>query len=150
MAMDRSGSGSLQTRAKIEFGDFQTPRELAHRIVRLLCRRQVQPRGILEPTCGLGSLLLAAADAFPGAQRLIGVDINAAYLRRLTHIVDQRDDRRRFQMRRGDVLRDDLPLIPRTLPEPWLVIGNPPWVTNSSLGSLGSNNLPLKRNENGA
>ena len=30
-----------------------------------------------------------------------------------------------------------------------MVIGNPPWVTNSQLGSLGSNNLPIKTNFKG-
>src|SRR4030095_7712019 len=32
------------------------------------------------------------------------------------------------------------------LPSPILVIGNPPWVTNSRLGLLGSTNLPQKSN----
>jgi len=32
------------------------------------------------------------------------------------------------------------------LPEPILVIGNPPWVTNSQLGQLQSKNLPTKYN----
>lgn len=32
------------------------------------------------------------------------------------------------------------------LAEPILVIGNPPWVTNSQLGQLGSDNLPAKLN----
>ena len=35
------------------------------------------------------------------------------------------------------------------LPEPILVIGNPPWVTNSALGLLGSSNLPDKSNFQG-
>lgn len=34
----------------------------------------------------------------------------------------------------------------RSLPRPLLLIGNPPWVTNSYLGVLGSDNLPLKSN----
>ena len=32
------------------------------------------------------------------------------------------------------------------LAEPILVVGNPPWVTNSALGALGSSNLPDKSN----
>src|SRR5205823_12751744 len=32
---------------------------------------------------------------------------------------------------------------------PLLVVGNPPWVTNSELGLLGSNNLPHKKNLKG-
>ena len=43
-----------------------------------------------------------------------------------------------FDVDWNDILRD--------LPEPILVVGNPPWVTNSTLGSLGSSNLPKKSN----
>ena len=32
------------------------------------------------------------------------------------------------------------------LGEPILVIGNPPWVTNSAMGLLGGSNLPSKSN----
>src|SRR5207302_7770979 len=32
---------------------------------------------------------------------------------------------------------------------PLLVVGNPPWVTNSELGTLGSDNLPQKTNIKG-
>ena len=32
------------------------------------------------------------------------------------------------------------------LPEPVLLLGNPPWVTNSHLATLGSQNLPVKSN----
>ncbi|MCC6492576.1 MAG: SAM-dependent DNA methyltransferase [Pirellulales bacterium] len=35
------------------------------------------------------------------------------------------------------------------MPEPILVIGNPPWVTNAALSSLGSVNLPVKSNFHG-
>src|SRR5690606_10791183 len=35
------------------------------------------------------------------------------------------------------------------LPQPVLVIGNPPWVTNSTLSSLGSNNIPRRANFQG-
>jgi hypothetical protein len=33
-----------------------------------------------------------------------------------------------------------------SLPEPLLIIGNPPWATNSELGTIGSSNLPVKSN----
>jgi hypothetical protein len=35
------------------------------------------------------------------------------------------------------------------LPEPILILGNPPWVTNAELGTLGSTNLPPKSNSQG-
>ena len=36
--------------------------------------------------------------------------------------------------------------IVEALPEPILIIGNPPWVTNAALSTLGSNNVPTKLN----
>lgn len=35
------------------------------------------------------------------------------------------------------------------LPQPLLILGNPPWVTNSALGVLSSTNLPVKTNAQG-
>jgi hypothetical protein len=32
---------------------------------------------------------------------------------------------------------------------PWLILGNPPWVTNADLGAIESNNLPNKSNFQG-
>ena len=43
-----------------------------------------------------------------------------------------------FEVDWNNILRD--------LPEPILVVGNPPWVTNSTLGAIGSSNLPKKSN----
>ena len=34
-------------------------------------------------------------------------------------------------------------------PGPWLVLGNPPWVTNAELGLLKNSNLPIKSNFQG-
>ena len=35
------------------------------------------------------------------------------------------------------------------LPDPILVVGNPPWVTSAAVGSLGGVNLPRKTNIDG-
>jgi len=32
------------------------------------------------------------------------------------------------------------------LPDPILIVGNPPWVTNAEIGAIDGNNLPQKRN----
>jgi hypothetical protein len=46
----------------------------------------------------------------------------------------------------ADFFKFDWSKIINSLPEPILIVGNPPWVTNSELTSLGSANLPLKSN----
>lgn len=67
-------------RTKIELGDFQTPPGLAAAVCQVLRARGLAPRAIVEPTCGTGSLLLAALDAFPGASCALGADINEAHV----------------------------------------------------------------------
>ena len=47
-------------RKKIEFGDFQTPSELAQEIVAFLRNNGEIADTIVEPTCGRGSFVTAA------------------------------------------------------------------------------------------
>ena len=66
---------------KTEFGDFQTPPALAREVCALLLRQGVEANIVLEPTCGLGAFLVAAAETFPNA-RLFGWDINPDYVQK--------------------------------------------------------------------
>jgi hypothetical protein len=52
----------------------------------------------------------------------------------------------RVEIRQSDFFRTEWTEIVRALPEPILVLGNPPWVTNAELSSLDSKNLPTKSN----
>src|SRR3989442_11241151 len=74
-----SSSSNKRAKAKVEFGDFQTPPRLARDVCALLLRRGVQPSSILEPNCGKGSFVLACLESFPSAQTVIGADINSTY-----------------------------------------------------------------------
>lgn len=48
---------------KWEFGDFQTPFMLAQKVVEVLKRNHIiSPAHVIEPTCGKGAFLLAAAE----------------------------------------------------------------------------------------
>ena len=64
---------------RTEFGDFQTPSDLANEICQLLIKNGEDPRSILEPTCGQGSFLREAATEFPHAS-LTGIEINGQYV----------------------------------------------------------------------
>jgi len=68
-----------KSKSKAEFGDFQTPYELALRASSLLFQQGLRPISVLEPTCGKGNFLLAALDAFPTLSNAIGLDINGDY-----------------------------------------------------------------------
>ena len=70
----------MKTNSQIEFGDFQTPLTLATEVCQLLRRAGEAPDFVLEPTCGRGAFLVAAAEAFPQAI-LRGWDINPEYVR---------------------------------------------------------------------
>lgn len=118
-----------------ELGDFQTPLGLARQVVSIVAGGKWDR--VLEPTCGEGSFLEASLALNP--RELLGLELQVAYAERA----------RAF----APVLRKDIFQIDLATGVPWsnpygslLVIGNPPWVTNSQLGQLGSMNLPAKRN----
>lgn len=133
---------------KIELGDFQTPLNLAQEVVELLRTAGVIADMVVEPTCGKGSFIRATLSAFPNTKVVYGFDINPAYIREaelalerdetlITHLEHQNF----FDLNWKEFFADKNCRI--------LVIGNPPWVTNSALGVLGSNNLPEKTNFQG-
>jgi hypothetical protein len=130
----------------VEFGDFQTPVSLARSATEALKRAGIKPLSILEPTCGKGAFLAAAAAAFPDAGIIIGVDINAEHLASASGHV-RHDGRIRVQS--GDFFTTTWDAVLDQGCDPWLILGNPPWVTNSRLGALDSRNLPEKSNHQG-
>ena len=129
--------------ARVERGDWQTPRVLAEasvaRIAALLARA---PSTIVEPTCGEGGFLVAAALAFPRAD-LHGFEVNAEYTRVAMRALRGRSAR----IVTADFFATPWEKVLAELRAPVLVLGNPPWVTNAQLGALGSSNLPAKVNE---
>jgi len=129
-----------------EFGDFQTPDALAAQACTLLSNRGIHPASLLEPTCGVGNFLLAAIDQFPTLTTGLGVDINDDYVLRVIQRLCSRSYADKVKVLQESFFNVDWVDILRDLPEPILVVGNPPWVTNSMLGALGSSNLPKKSN----
>lgn len=138
----------MSNRNRIEFGDFQTPPELAQAVTTFLKDGGLVPEVVVEPTCGLGSFLIAAIDTFPDAQHFYGFDINPQYAKELAK--ELREIRgKRCLVECRDFFQVDWGEFVENLDGNLLVIGNPPWVTNSALGVLGSNNLPEKSNFQG-
>ncbi|HSK74350.1 MAG TPA: class I SAM-dependent methyltransferase, partial [Pyrinomonadaceae bacterium] len=62
-----------------EFGDFQTPRELAFEVCLLLSRLKIKPQTIIEPTCGLGNFVAASRKVFHSA-KIFGFDVSSNYV----------------------------------------------------------------------
>lgn len=133
------------TKRRIEFGDFQTPAHLADAVCRVVARRGLSPAAVIEPTCGRGSFLAAAIKAFPKAA-IRGYDCDSAHVeaaRRLTSTHGRAD------VAHSDFFQRNWDAELAAQPEPVLILGNPPWVTNAAVGSLGGANLPAKSNVDG-
>lgn len=139
-------SKAAKNRQVMEFGDFQTPKDLAHKACELLSGQDFQPKTIIEPTCGLGNFLLAALERFPSFTRALGLDISPTYVEAARTVVERRKGKERVELIEGDFFTTGWSDLLADLPEPILVVGNPPWVTNAKLGGLNSSNLPLKSN----
>lgn len=138
-----------KTKEVAEFGDFQTPLVLAQRVCNALTRRRLKPQTIIEPTCGTGTFVKAVAERFPDASRILGIDINPAYVESAKAFVLNGMPCDKVEIRQGDFFATDYRELLSRCTEPILVIGNPPWVTNAALCSLGSSNLPEKSNFQG-
>ncbi|MER3433637.1 MAG: SAM-dependent methyltransferase [Leptolyngbya sp. ERB_1_1] len=128
---------------KVEYGDFQTPLELAERICHKLRKLGVLPDIIIEPTCGIGNFIQAAALSFQSARKIIGIEINQDYPqeKRNQFLQDER-----IQIQQGDFFEFDWSSLIDKFDERILVLGNFPWVTNSQQGLIGGKNLPKKNN----
>ncbi|HEX2677574.1 MAG TPA: class I SAM-dependent methyltransferase, partial [Polyangiales bacterium] len=129
-----------------ERGDWQTPEALAHEVLaRVQAVGVAPPACVLEPTCGTGTFLAAAAEAFPNA-RLVGYELNAAYAKQARARV-QASALAQVQVRVANFFELDWRRELAALPDgPLWIVGNPPWVTSATLGTLGSRNLPRKQN----
>lgn len=131
---------SSRAASRVEFGDWQTPPKLAREVLEVVRRRLRRPRSILEPTCGQGAFLDAATAAFPAATAL-GFDVSRAHITSARELLTDR-----ATLRVADFFAVQWERVLDQLADPLLIIGNPPWVTNSALGTLNAANLPRKTN----
>lgn len=139
-------AATSQLARKVELGDFQTPISLARRVADRVADLGFAPASIVEPSCGAGNVLFAAADRFPMFQRAIGIEVQPMYVEVLGHRRATRADAARIDISLANFFENDWSSTLAALPGPLLVIGNPPWVTNAQLSAGGSNNLPVKFN----
>jgi methylase of polypeptide subunit release factors len=138
----------LTLNRKIEFGDFQTPRALASQVCALLAQRHIIPDNVLEPTCGVGSFLVAASQTFPRAQ-LFGWDINGDYVEAARAALRQIGAAGRSTVARQDFFKHNWEKELAGFQGELLILGNLPWVTNAAVSSLDGANLPVKQNFQG-
>jgi len=143
----QEGSTVSKTSSRKELGDFQTPRELAVECTQVLATIQRGTRRVLEPTCGQGSFMLAAASIFEPSIEMVGVEIQPAHADVARHHLNcsaTKDVTWRVEV--GDMFRHDLGKLQWEMDGPLLVLGNPPWVTLSDLGAMDSVQIPDRTN----
>ncbi len=87
---------------KIEYGDFQTPFELAKRVCEKLNQLGVSPNVVIEPTCGVGAFVEASALSFPSVKKIIGVEVNQDYLDELENRKKQFNQNEKIELLQGD------------------------------------------------
>lgn len=131
---------------KIEYGDFQTPRELARQVCVLLKNQGDEPKSVIEPTCGVGAFFIESLSNFPLLEIGHAFDIEKEYVETLKKELAKEISNKKHKVEIADFFTKDWKKELDSLPEPILIIGNPPWVTNSQLGQLQSKNLPTKYN----
>jgi hypothetical protein len=135
----------MKANAKIEFGDFQTPVGLAREVCSLLIRQEIKPDMVVEPTCGLGAFLVAAAEAFPKA-RLLGWDINHDYIEQAQKVLADFRIKSRVTLGQQDFFSHNWEKELSGLRGELLILGNLPWVTNATVSGMNGGNLPVKEN----
>lgn len=131
---------------KKEFGDWQTPIGLAKRVTRLVSELFGQPDCVIEPTCGLGTFLVASLEEWGSQPKYQGYEVNGEYA------ISARETfaNRSVEVHQRDFFEEDWAAnVSGLRKDKVLIIGNPPWVTNSALGQLKSSNLPEKNNFQG-
>ena len=141
------------TISKEEYGDWQTNLDLALLTCKILKEKGLSPKVLLEPTCGVGNFIIAALMTFDTIEDVYGIEINKSYVEQLEARIEslQTEGKIKNNVRIHlynsyffDFVFKDIKnsLDGRML----MILGNPPWVTNSKLSCLESNNIPAKSN----
>lgn len=135
-----------------EYGDFQTPLSLAKAVCQKLFDLGCRPKFLIEPTCGKGNFIVAALETFPTIRKVFGLEIQIGYVaeckaRLLSVLLSRPELKREIQIQQGSIFADTLTAGALQVNEgEILILGNPPWVTNTALSALDATNLPAKSN----
>ncbi len=136
-----------------EYGDFQTNSMLANKVTNRIHEQGINPEIIIEPTCGKGNFIVASLNNFSGIKQIIGIEIYKPYVWETKFnildffIKNPKCNKPTIEIFHYNVFNFDFKTLSNiVINNNLLIIGNPPWVTNSQLGSLNSKNLPKKSN----
>jgi methylase of polypeptide subunit release factors len=131
-----------------EFGDFQTNLNFAEVVCNLLKSKGINPKTIIEPTCGEGNFIVASLKQFPNLHNVIGIELQKDYVQKSNKNVEDFEKVKNKNLPKITIIQDDIfshdfKNDNISYDDIILLIGNPPWVTNSELEGK---NLPKKSN----
>ncbi len=137
-----------------DLGDFQTPLRLTEKICNYFLNIGFIPEAILEPTCGTGNFILSVIKHFPSIKYIYCVEIqpNYEWLFKLNvlKLSFQQHLNPIIEFHRDNIFTHNFSNIFLKFlhknKKKFLILGNPPWITNTELSNLDSNNLPDKSN----
>lgn len=136
-----------------EYGDFQTNQSLANQVTKKLKKKGLSPKIVIEPTCGKGHFILATLNNFDNIEKIFGIEIQNKHIWQakfniLNFFLNNPDKKKpEVYLIHSSIFDFDYQTIKESIGEKeLLIIGNPPWVTNSALSAMDSKNLPQKSN----
>lgn len=142
--------------SRVEYGDYQTPESLADLITNRIISDNPPPTIVLEPTSGKGAFITSVLKHTNNFAKYYCMEIYKPYIWiskfKILEIFLNSEYRKvpHIEFFHQNVYNANLNEIVKPNSNDYLlVIGNPPWVTNSQLGVLDSNNLPIKSNFKG-
>ena len=136
-----------------EYGDFQTNSILAQEVTNYVFLKSNDFEFVLEPTCGKGNFLMASINQSQALKKVVGVEIYQPYVwetkfKILAHFLSTKEaSKPEIDIIHANAFEFSYESLAQSTQNlKTLVIGNPPWVTNSELSSINSENLPKKSN----
>ncbi len=138
---------------RAEYGDYQTNSKLANAVIEKLLSKKITSEFLIEPTCGKGNFILAAIQKIQTLKEIWGIEIHEPYIWQCKlsildfYLNHPNHNKPKIHIIKQDVFYFNFNAIKKLISKQnLLLIGNPPWVTNSMLGGIGANNHPIKSN----
>lgn len=142
---NKKNAVEIMEEKRVELGDWQTPITLALKVCHLIKLRGISPTILVEPTCGQGHFIQAALEVFDSIKEVYAIEIQESYIKDIKKLVKIYPNVT-FHIYNESVFQFDFNQVQN---ENLLLLGNPPWVTNSHIGVIYGDNLPQKNNLKG-
>ena len=129
-----------------EHGDYQTPIFFVEKVLELINIEQFE--NIIEPTMGIGNFLISAIKKNKKIN-IYGVELQERYILlfklRFLELIKNHS----YKLEKINIFHDNIffhEFKEIDFNKKTLIIGNPPWITNSKVGTFETKNLPPKIN----